>query len=147
MELCLKHARNRHRRSVDRVADLMGLANKWNLYKWMESGRLPAVLIPAFEHACGAHYVSEYLAYAAQRLAIEIPQGRTDDESVAALQGMFADAVSLLVRFYRDEADADHTIAQLHRVLSATAWHRENIIKRIEPELDLFASDEEIDDA
>lgn len=144
MELCLKHALARHRRSVDRVADLMGLASKWSLYKWMESGRMPANLIRPFEHACGAHYVTEYIAYSAQRLAIEIPTGRASGpQDVAELQALFAEATQLLVRFYRDQTNSTETIASLHELLAAIAWHRENVAKAAAPELDLFPADED----
>ena len=45
MELCLEFARAHHHRSVDNVADLMGLPNKWRLYKWVEQADLPAFLV------------------------------------------------------------------------------------------------------
>ncbi|MCU8084256.1 hypothetical protein [Shewanella sp. SM23] len=51
MALCLEFAREKQNLSVDRVADLMGLPSKWTLYKWLENGRIPAVLIRPFEHA------------------------------------------------------------------------------------------------
>ena len=53
LELCKEHARERRNLSVERIAELMGLADHWALYKWFQSGRIPANLIRPFEHVCG----------------------------------------------------------------------------------------------
>lgn len=142
MELCLKHAQSKHRRSVDRVADLMGLTSKWTLYKWLENGRIPGILIRPFEHACGATYITEYMAHSAHRLAVEIPSGRPGETSdIAELQEVFAKATRLLIRFYRDNVDPDDTVSALYELLTAVAWHRENVNKSAAPELDLFTGE------
>lgn len=44
LEACLDHARLKHHRSLDHVAADMGLVSHWVLYKWVESGRIPAVM-------------------------------------------------------------------------------------------------------
>jgi hypothetical protein len=143
MELCLKDARRKHNRSVERVADLMGVANHWSLYKWMESGRLPAILIRPFEHACGAHYVTEYLATSAHRLLVEIPSGRpVADGDLVVLQLGVSEAVALLARFHRGEAEAGETIGALTRVMADLAGHRENVAKSMAPELALFEEED-----
>ena len=54
MEWCTKYAKAKHNRSVDSIADLMGV-NKWTLYKWMAEADMPARLIKTFEHACGVN--------------------------------------------------------------------------------------------
>ena len=72
----MEFAREKHNRSVDRIADLMGLANKWVLYKWLESGRMPAILIRPFEAACGIDLVTRYIGHSANKMLIEIPTGR-----------------------------------------------------------------------
>lgn len=144
MELCLEYARETRRLSVDRVADLIGLANRWTLYKWLESGRLPAVLIRPFEHACGADYVTRYLAATAQRLLIEIPTGRRCDAAdINGLQASFTTAVGLLIRFYEGTASAEDTLAALTDALNGLAWHRVNVAKAQAPELPLFTTEGE----
>jgi hypothetical protein len=73
IELCIEFAKEKHNRSVDRIAELIGLANKYTLYKWIESGKLPAISIRPFEHACGCDFVTRYLAHSAHKLLIDIP--------------------------------------------------------------------------
>lgn len=141
MELCLEYARERQR-SVDRVADLMGLPSKWTLYKWLENGRLPAVLVRPFEHACGIDFVTQYLAFSDHKLLVEIPSGRCADAlEVNELQASFSEAMGLLIRFYQGGAEADATLAALHQVMTGLAYHRENVSKALNPELALFEED------
>jgi hypothetical protein len=144
MELCLEHAREVHHLSVDRVADRMGLSNKWNLYKWMESGRLPTVLIRPFECACGIAYVTQYLAYSDHKLLVEIPAGRqATPTEVHELQSVMTEATGFLIRHYQGEVTAEQTVAALTAAMSGLAWHRENVGKADQPELGLFEGDQE----
>ncbi|MCL1162493.1 hypothetical protein L2728_11475 [Shewanella chilikensis] len=144
MELCLEHARERKNLSVDRVADLMGLPNKWTLYKWLENGRIPAVLIRPFEHACGITLITRYLTASSGQLVIDIPAGkRADASDINALQGSFSDAMGLLIKFYNGQAEADDTLGALTQLMSGIAWHRENVNKSLAPELELFGGDNE----
>lgn len=144
MDLCLAHALEKHHRSVDRVADLMGLSSKWTLYKWMESARLPANLIPVFEHACGAHFVTAYLGQAAHKLVVDMPAGKAvKAQEINTLQGSFTHAVGLLIQFYQGQAQADETVQALTEVMGALAWQRENVAKTQAPELDLFEGEGE----
>lgn len=137
MELCIEHARERHNRSVERLADLMGLANKYTLYKWVESGKLPSISIHAFEHACGCDFITRYLAHSAAKLLIEIPVGRdAGAEDMQLLTGVCNDAVGVLIRFYRGEADAAAAIAATNEAMEALGWHRANAAKVQSPELD-----------
>ena len=142
MEWCLAYAREQHNHSVDRVADRMGLANKWALYKWMESGRLPAILIQPFERACGIDYVTRYVAYSAHKLLIDIPAGKpANSGDINALQGSFAEAISLLLQFYGGKATADETVSALTSVMTGLGSHRENVRMHGDPELALFEED------
>lgn len=144
MELCLEYAKSKHNRSIDRVADLMGLPNKWTLYKWLENGRMPAILIRPFEHACGSTFMTQYIATSAHKLVVDIPSGKpASDEDVLAIQTGFNEAVNLLAKFYRGEADAANTMASLDAAMADIAGHRMNVQKAISPELDMFSGDEE----
>lgn len=138
MELCLEYARFKHNRSVDQVADMMGLANKWTLYKWLENGRLPSVLIRPFETACGTDYVTRFIAHSAHKLLVDIPTGRkATSTDVNALQASFTDAVSLLLKFYEDRQAVDETLSSLFLVMEQLALHQGQIEKFKQPELDL----------
>ena len=138
MELCLEFSRFKHNRSVDQVADIMGLANKWTLYKWLENGRLPAVLIRPFETACGIDYVTRFISHSAHKLLIDIPTGkRATSKDVNTLQASFTDAVSLLLKFYENKQEADETISALYQVMEQLAVHQGQVEKFKQPELDL----------
>jgi transcriptional regulator with XRE-family HTH domain len=137
IRMCKDHARERKRLSVERLADLLDVTVD-TLYKWMADGRLPASKIPAFEHACGVHYVTEYLAGGAGRIVIQIPAGHpADAESIAGLQAIMADATAKLIRCYRGQASIEETRDGLTVTLQALAWHRSNVTRLDQPELGL----------
>jgi len=144
MELSLEHARTKHGRSVDRVAELMGLANKWTLYKWLENGRLPAVLIHPFEHATGCDLVTQYLALSDHKLLIDIPTGRAVTPVDAnELQIAFSEAMKQLLRHYQKRGNPREALDAIHRVMAGLGYHRENVVKALQPELELFEGEEE----
>ena len=70
MRESLKFAKKEHYLDVADVADRMGLPNAWVLFKWAETGRIPALVIPAFEKACGTALLSRSLAEASGHLVI-----------------------------------------------------------------------------
>ncbi|AOE92049.1 hypothetical protein LBM341_03799 (plasmid) [Ralstonia solanacearum] len=43
LELCKDYAKERHNLSVERIAESMGLADHWTLYKWFQNGRMQAI--------------------------------------------------------------------------------------------------------
>lgn len=140
MEYCLEHARVKHNRSVDQVADMMGQPNKWILYKWLENGRLPAVLIRPFETACGIDFVTRYIGHSDHKLLIDIPTGRkATSKDVNTLQASFTDAVGLLLQFYENNQDVDETLSALYQVMEQLAVHQGQVEKYKQPELDLEA--------
>lgn len=143
MEMCLEHALTQHNRSVDQIADLMGLPNKWSIYKWVSNGRIPTILIRPFEHACDAHFITEYLAASARKLLIDMPRGLKPSEGeINDLQANFAQAFGLLIRCYDGDANVDETLAALNSVLRGIAWHDKNVRKQFAPELGLFPEDQ-----
>lgn len=140
MELCLEHARAVHNRSVDNVADLMGLPNKWRLYKWVENADLPARYLRGFEHACGCDFITRYLAHSAHRLLIDIPRGRrVEATDLHALQQLTNEAVGALIAFAAGHVEAEDVIAATTRAMEGLAWHRANAEKHSQPELELEA--------
>lgn len=138
IELCLEHGREKLNRGVDRISECMGEETHHNLYKWAASGRMPAVKIRAFEQACGANFVTRWLASSAGLMVIEVPTGRhgTSDD-VLALQETLNDAVGALLQFYAGKADQAGVIARLTAGLEGLAYHRTAVEKNEQPELDL----------
>lgn len=138
IELCKEYAREKQNLSVDHIADLMGLADKWALYKWMESGRMPAILIRPFEHACGCSFMTQYIATSGHKMLVDIPTGkRAEDTEVLDLQTRFNESINLLARFYQGNAEAEETIGALTSVMAEIAGHRLNVSKAMTPELGL----------
>lgn len=143
MELCLEYARERHNRSVDRVAEGMGMANKWTLYKWMESGSLPARMIRPFEDQCGIDFVSRYLATSAGKLVIDVPTGKKAKVcDIAELQELLNAATGQLIKFWRGNGDAGETLAAIQSGMEALALHRGQVEKSQQPEFDFGGNDE-----
>lgn len=137
LELCKEHAREKLNRGLERVADEMGITDRWIIYKWFQSGRIPANLIRPFETACGIDYVSRWIAASSGRLLVDIPTGRNLSSSdVVALHNGFGAALQLLTDFYAQKAQAPQTLAALTAHLEDVAWHRANIAQHAQPELD-----------
>lgn len=142
MEWCLEHARAKHNRSVDHVADLMGLPNKWVVYKWLENGRLPALLIRPFETACDIEYVTKYIGHSAHKLVIDMPTGnRVKGRDINDLQASFTTAVGLLIQFYDGESNPDDTLSALVTTMEQLAWHRAEVQRNQQPDLELCGGD------
>lgn len=143
LELCLEFARVEHNRSVQSVAELMGLSSHWTLYKWLENGRMPANLIRPFEHACGCHFVSDWLALSAGRLVIDMPRAkRATAGDINGMQSNFSHATGLLIDFYSGVVGAEEAVAALTAVLVDVASQRANVAQAARPELGLFEGNE-----
>lgn len=137
MELCIQHAQETKNFNVDRIADAMGLPNKWQIYRWMENGRMPTILIRSFEDASGIDFVTQYIAHSDHKLLIKIPTGRkTDSSDIHQLQQSFTDAIDYLLKFSQDKTNAEDTLAALTETMQELAWHRGNVEKAMQPEFD-----------
>lgn len=131
------HALSRHRRGVERIAELMTVPPHV-LYKWLETGRMPAACLPGWEHATGGAAVIQYLAGQGHRLLIDIPHGRqVVAGDVSGLQRVTHDAIGSLLAFSEGRTTAEETMAALLAAMGALAYHRENVRKAATPELDL----------
>lgn len=138
MRLCKEYAQVKRHLSVERIADRMGTTHD-SLYKWLATGRMPAILIPAFELACGCHYVSEWLAASADRLVVEMPTGRKAEGSeLLDMNSSCAAALQLLTQFYAapQAADPEATLAALRLHLEQVAYHHHNVAAYATPELE-----------
>ena len=137
MELCKEHARVRLNRSVERIAEAMGVSDHWSLYKWIQSGRMPAHLVRPFEEACGADYVTRWFAASAGKLLVDMPTGRTfQANDVVMLHNGFGLALQLLTDFYAKRAIASEVAAVLTAHIEDVAWHRANLLQHEQPTLD-----------
>lgn len=139
---CKDYARERHNLSVERIAERMGLADHWAIYKWIESGRMPAVLLPAYEATCGIDLATRWLAATQHKLLVAMPAGRAADAAdLVRLGSDFQQALQLLSDFYVSNGAGDPApvLEALRTHLEAVAYHRENVAGYAEPELELHA--------
>ena len=137
LELCKDYAKARHNLSVERIAERMGLDDHWTLYKWISNARMPAVCIRSYETACGIDYATRWLAASANRLLIDIPTGRNASAAdMQALQELLNTAVGQLLQFYGGKSPAADTLAAIQQAMEGLAWHRRNVEKHTQPELD-----------
>lgn len=137
---CKDFAQERHNLSVERIAGRMGLEDHWALYKWIANGRMPAVLLPAYEHACGINLVARWMAATAGQLLVDMPRGRqATPADMVELNTGFAQALQLLTDFYQggDRADPTATLDALRNHLQQVAAHHLNVTNFTQPELDL----------
>lgn len=142
LRACKEFARDKKNLSVERIAELMGVSVE-ALYKWMADGSMPAKRLASFEHICGAHFATEYLAGGAGRIVIRLPSGApTHPEDLAALQSELADAVARLIRCYRENDRVEDTRNAITGSLRSLAWHRENLARMESPELDFGDGDD-----
>lgn len=137
MQLCKDYARERHNLSVERIAERMGLQDHWIIYKWIENGRIPAILIPAYESVCGINFVTRWLAASSDHLLIPIPVGRKSSSTdIQALQEVLNTAAGALLQFQAGNTETTDVLAAIQNGMEGLAWHRENVRKHTEPELD-----------
>lgn len=138
LELCTDFGREEKNASVQRIAEFMSEKTHHTIYKYLENGSMPLLKLRAFEHACGANFVTRWLAMSAGLLVIDMPSGRSvDGNDVLALQETLNDAVGALLAFYADKAPADEVLARITAGMEGLAFHRENVKKYKQPELDL----------
>lgn len=137
LELCKDYAKAKRNLSIERIAERMGLDDHWTLYKWLANGRMPAVYIRAYETACDADYVTRWLAISAGKLLIDTPIGRqVDAEDVQALQTLLHAATGAVIEFYAKAKPASAALDAIRSAMEGLAWHRMNIEKHDQPELD-----------
>lgn len=135
---CKDYARDAQNLSVERIAELMGLADQHSLYKWLANGRMPAVLIPAYERVCGIDFVSRWFVVSSGKLVINVPTGRTAGaEDTQNLQAVLTSATGALIEFYAGRAKAEEVLAAVQAGLEALAYHRGNVAAHSTPQLEL----------
>ncbi|MCU7842165.1 MAG: hypothetical protein KZQ94_22720 [Candidatus Thiodiazotropha sp. (ex Troendleina suluensis)] len=141
VEACIRHAREMHNASVERVAEEAGLEGHWRIYKWMESGDVPLRLVIPFQKACGCTFITDYMAYATHKLVISMPTGRqADSRSIFKLQAHLNATVGYMLQYDEQHADqlAEKAINAIKTAMEDLAYHQINIEKQRQPELELF---------
>jgi hypothetical protein len=138
VDLCVEFAAE-HRRPIKVLADLMGVDVK-TLYRWLADTSMPLNRVRQFENFCGVSFISDYLCLAqGDKVVVLIPAGKKSGvKELSDVQCGFADAMALLTRFYERGEGLDETVAALTGTLTQVAYQRSNVLKRTEPELDLF---------
>ena len=137
-ELCKDHARERLNKSVEGIADDMGLADHWVLYKYLQKGSMPANLIRPYELACGIDFVTRWLAGSGGRLLVQIATDRKlVHADIVELHEHFATALKLLTEYYAKPGDPSAALAALTTHMEHVAWHRQNVAQHVNPQLDL----------
>ncbi|BBT16248.1 hypothetical protein WP8S17C03_22970 [Metapseudomonas otitidis] len=143
MELCKEFALSQRNMSVERISDQMGMADRFTLYKWLSTGRMPAVLIPAYEAACGCSFVTRWLAGAAGKLVIDIPTGRKcTGQDIQLLQQQLHSATGALMAFHDGQMAADEVLAAIRTAMEGLGWHHRNVAQHIQPQLELGGAHE-----
>lgn len=137
LEQCKDHARERLNKSVENIAEDMGMTDRWAIYKYLQNGRMPANLIRPFQIACGINLVSRWLAASEGKLLLDIPSGRglkAADQTDA--HASFAAAMQLISNFYAGKADQAETLEAIAHHLQQMGWHHANVQQHVTPELD-----------
>lgn len=138
IEGCKDYALEKHGRKVEEIAELAGEDSQWTVYGWLRDGSIPGRKIKTFQHACGCDFITRWLAHSSGLLLIPVPSGRLPAvDDVHRLQGTLNAAVSALLGFASGEMDAEQVGAEINAALEALAWHRENVARCHQPELDL----------
>jgi hypothetical protein len=133
----LDYFREAHNGSVERLAERMGYGSHWSLYKDLADLKLRVTQVKQFEHACGIDLITRYYAASAGRISIEIPVGRTaGPDCIQALQAATTEAAGALLQFYGDQISADAALAAINTALQELGWHRVNVGKHAQPELE-----------
>lgn len=144
LELCKDCAKDKKNLSVERIAELMGLPDHWALYKWLQNGRMPAVMIPPYEAACGAHFVTHWLASSTGKVLIDIPTGRkAQPTDINQLQQALNQAAGAIISFYNGSVGTEETLNAIRVGMEGLAWHHGNVGQTAQPQLELGETDDE----
>lgn len=126
----------KRRLSIERLAELLGTTPA-TLYKWIEAETMPARVLIGWQHLTGGHNVVRYLASREGAVVITIPSGRRPDaDDVHILQATLNGAIGALLDYMAGRSDRDTTLGKLGTGLESLAWHRTNVEKGNQPELE-----------
>lgn len=136
LRMCKDYAKAKHNMSVERIADEMGMTPS-RLYQHLDTGDMPFNRVRSFQSACKCSYVTMYMAHSDDCMLIKIPTGKKmTDEQMLDFQSSFNKALTSLTEFYKSHSNPDQAMADLTNHMTVSAWHRANLEKALQPELD-----------
>lgn len=129
MRECVAHAKSALYRGVNDIADAMPGASREAVYKWVQTGRIPLVMVPAFEAACGASFVSRALAELSGYLLVKAPVAGVGQLGLARVncqvaQGMLDAAVAIV-----DPTQAQQAVRSISLAIDGLASIRHSCAK------------------
>lgn len=128
---CLDYAKRVLYRDVASLAELMSLDNKWVLFKWVETGRIPAVLIPAFEAACGCNALSRCLAKEGGSMTIPAPTGRfARVASSTETHLLVTTAIATAIAAEINASKAGEAVRAINGAIESLAWLRHQLAEK-----------------
>lgn len=130
---------HKRRMSVERMAEHYGNRPK-TVYDWIEEASIPANRLKLWFDKTGGKYTIRFLCAQAGGLFIELPTGKQSaTHEVSDLQLVLHDAVGALLAYHAGKLEQDACLAKLTHAMECTAWHRENVRKAEQPELEFGA--------
>ena len=139
--MCKDFAKDKHNLSVERIADEMGLT-AGRLYQHLENGDMPFNRVRSFQNACRCHYVTQYMAHGDDYILIKMPKGKKiSDEKMLQFSATYSKALNELTEFHTHHQNPEAVIAALSEHLEKTAWHRANVERTSQPQLDFDGGD------
>ncbi len=136
LQSSVDYGRENKNLSVQRVADLIGVNSQNTLYGWLASGRMPLVLVPAFENATGINLVTRFLAHGQDKLLVDMPTGRRpENRELTSLVINANQTFGQLMGFFDGSVDAKTVTAALDGLMADLSAQRKNIESFDQPEL------------
>jgi len=137
VDLDEEHALNARRRPRKAMEELMDTSRS-EYGRWINDLELPLGKLLQWSEFCGSTHVIEYLALASGKLVIDIPTGRkVAAADIHQLQSVLNDAVGQIIKFASGQEDAATALSAIHAGMAGLAWHKVNIEKHQQPELEL----------
>lgn len=135
-ELDKTHAERHRRLNIERLAELLSVTPAL-LYKWIETDSMPIRAVIAWQHLTGASHVVRYLASRIGAVVVQIPSGRpVSAEDIHDLQAVLNDAPGALLDLRGGRITRDDCVGALTSGIESLAWHRANVEKSEQPELE-----------
>lgn len=130
--------------SVPRIADRIGCSTD-SLYKYLGGATMPANLLIPFMEACHRVYPLQYMAHSLNLLLIPMPRGRKAEHKTLVQLNMFCSQVmALMLSLQSGEANSKDVVNHLTLLLESIAYHRAEVQKQVQPELDLFGGNHHV---
>lgn len=140
IDLNLKHAMKKHNRDIPRLGIQIGQPQKSTMYRWLGDEKLPLSHILAFEFACDAHFITQFLAHSHNKMLVDIPSGRkAAHRSLNDLSSYTHLVMKMLFDFTEGKQEASDVINALTMLIADLAYQRGKVEKankwRQQPEL------------